>query len=173
MRTNGSGGQIFFHVAARVSYTLSSSGELYIDEVGGELHIRVEKNKTTAHIEYSKNIMSRAINEESEKFVLTSNQTKDQRGLGKICRRKTVSLPTSLLFCICKNMHSAPAERWKEEIKMEISVIGLAFPASFLLPKLVYEGMFQTFNSTTGRGEKKTHTLTTSSAGLFEDWEFA
>lgn len=69
------------------SYTLSSSRELHIDEVEGA-EITHQSRKNTAHTEYSKNIMSRAINEETEKFVLTSNQTKDQRGLGKIADAK-------------------------------------------------------------------------------------
>lgn len=45
---------------------------------GAETAYQEEQN--TAHTQHLNNVTSRAINEETKKFVLTSNQTKDQRG---------------------------------------------------------------------------------------------
>lgn len=110
------------------------------------------KKKHCPHRVFKTNITSGAINWEAEKFVLTFNQTKDQRGLAEIGRRKTVSLPTSLEFLICtkkkkKNTHLALAlaERWKDEIRMEINVIVLELAVPFLLPDLFTGGCASNF----------------------------
>ena len=72
------------------------SETLYINLVKKCRH-QTSEERNTAHTRCLNNVMSWAINEETKKFVLTSNQTKDQRRSGTF---KITGLKVSLVQLI-------------------------------------------------------------------------
>lgn len=78
MLTNSLNCQTFFISPCPLSDIISKQKIVY--KWGKKSRKHTSEQPNTAHTQKLNNIMSCAINEETKKFVLTPNQTKDQRG---------------------------------------------------------------------------------------------
>lgn len=98
MLTNSRNCQTFFTFPCPLSGIVSKQKIVY--KWGKKCRNHTSEEENTTHTQYLNTVMSSAINGEAGKFVLTFNQTKDQRNEDTF-RHKTVPLPTYLSFLMC------------------------------------------------------------------------